>query len=133
MHALAATEKGKHNGRSVDAYAREVGRDKPTVHLEVCASRVAQMSARADISNLLNRTRHLAEIHAAPRPCWPSLVKRLIENKWTVEQTNVAVKAVLACRTWRATQNSEKADVPSNRIPRLRHEAILNFRFRALS
>ncbi len=34
MHALAATEKGKH-GRSVAAYAEQVGRTQRTVSMEV--------------------------------------------------------------------------------------------------
>jgi hypothetical protein len=40
MHALAATEKGKHNGRSVKAYAEQIGRPHRSVEREVCAARV---------------------------------------------------------------------------------------------
>ena len=93
-HALAATEKGKHAGRSIDAYARAVGRAPQTVHTEVRAARVAEISPQGGISLLVNRTKHLAEIHAAPESCWPALVERLVDNQWTVEETNAAVKAV---------------------------------------
>jgi hypothetical protein len=100
MHALAATEKGKHNGHSVDAYALATGRKVTSTKQEIYAASVYQIVARATISpsDLTNRTRHLAEIHAAPQACWPSMVKRLLDAKWNVEQTNAAVKAVLAVK-----------------------------------
>jgi hypothetical protein len=47
---------------------------------------------------LLDRTRHLAEIHGAPERCWPALFRRLLDGKWNVEQTIVTVKAVLAVK-----------------------------------
>ena len=40
MHALAATKKGKANGRSVKAYARAVRRPHGASSQEVCAARV---------------------------------------------------------------------------------------------
>ncbi len=66
LHALAATEKGKH-GRSVAAYAEEVGRPQPTVAKEVMAARFAQSySTCNNLAELQPYARHLAEIHAAP-------------------------------------------------------------------
>ena len=94
MHALAATEKRK---QSVNGYAKAVGRAQPSVQIEVEAARVASYCT-CNNPNLANRTRHLAEIHTAPQPCWPVLVKRLLDGKWTVEQTIAAVKTVLAVK-----------------------------------
>jgi ParB/RepB/Spo0J family partition protein len=93
IHALAATE--RHG--DIKAYADAMGRKPSTVQGEVQAARVAK-NARAFFPDLLNRTRHLAEIHGAPESCWPALIKRLLDGKWTVEQTNAAVKAVLAVK-----------------------------------
>lgn len=86
IHALDATEKGKH-GRSVDAYAEEVGRAKASVHLEVCAARVAQMSTHVDISNLIDYTRHLSAIHAAPTACWASTKTSSVKLTLPVQST----------------------------------------------
>ncbi len=68
---------------------------RSTAHrTEVQAARVAQICPQGPISGLIERTKHLDEIHAAPQACWPSLVKRLIDSRWNVEQTNAAVKSV---------------------------------------
>ena len=86
MHALAATEKGRH-GRSIAAYATQTRRAESTVKHEVHAAEVAKVVPQGTISELLNRTKHLAEIHAAPEQCWPVLAERLIKESWTVERT----------------------------------------------
>jgi hypothetical protein len=36
-------------------------------------------------SEYSDKTRHLSEIHAAPRWLWPALVAGLVEDGWTVE------------------------------------------------
>jgi hypothetical protein len=41
VHALAATEKGDHNGKSIAAYAALVGRPERSVGQEIEAARVA--------------------------------------------------------------------------------------------
>lgn len=105
IHALAATEKGKHNGRSVDAYARSVGRPITTVRMETYAAEVAQIVSRPMISKLMGCTGHLAEIHAAPQACWPALVERLVNDKWTVAQAEAAVKEVLATKPQRGYED----------------------------
>jgi hypothetical protein len=69
MHALAATE--KHG--DINAYAAATGQKRPTVQREVQAARVAKSSS-VNFSDLLHRTVHVAEIHAAPESCWPPLV-----------------------------------------------------------
>jgi hypothetical protein len=40
LHALGACDKGRHNGRSIDAYATAVGRPKQSVRNEVQAAEV---------------------------------------------------------------------------------------------
>ena len=89
MHALAATEKGK-KGKSVSAYAKAVGRPVPSVEQEVRAASVATLCTSINFADLVERTRHLIDIHAAPEPCWPALVSRLVEEKWNVEATKKA-------------------------------------------
>jgi ParB-like chromosome segregation protein Spo0J len=83
MHALKATEQGKH-GKSVEAYAKACERKVSTVKQEVWAAKVA---ARAAISavELVGYTRHLAEVHATPEWLWPALVARLIAEGWNVD------------------------------------------------
>ena len=98
MHALAATEKGQHC-RSVNAYAERVGRPHQSVDQEVRAARVSsKLPQCGNLDDLLNRTRHLAEIHAAPESCWPGMVNRLIESDWSVVETTAAVKTLVAIR-----------------------------------
>jgi hypothetical protein len=81
LHALAATEKGKH-GKSVAAYAKRVGRPEDTVRHEVQAAEVAQVRPQGRISDLLDRAKHLTMIHAGPEQCWKALVERLIRDEW---------------------------------------------------
>ena len=97
MHALAATEKGKH-GRSIKTYAAQIGRPERTVYNEVQAAEVVKVCPQGQISILINRTKHLSEIHGAAQRCWPALVERLVDNEWTVEQTSAAVKAVTTAK-----------------------------------
>ena len=98
MHALAATEKGKHNGHSVQAYAVLVHREQSKVNWEVQAARVAKKANIPNLADLWKRTQHLVEIHAAPEHCWTAPVQRLIDSKWTGEQTVAAVKLVNAVK-----------------------------------
>lgn len=86
FHALGATEKGK-RGKSVNAYADEIGRPQRTVSQEVNAAEVAEVSACAltSMTVLSDKHRQLAELHSAPRWLWRSLVTQLISKKWTVD------------------------------------------------
>jgi len=63
------------------------------------------VSARAEtaMADLEPYPRHLAEFHAAPPVAWPSLVKALLENEWTVKLTQAAVakvKAIVVPAEW---------------------------------
>jgi len=86
IHALGATEKGKHNGKSISAYAEQVGRPEPSVNQEVKAARVASSRLSVNFSDISDKCTHLSTIHAAPDACWSSLVKRMIAESWTVAQ-----------------------------------------------
>ncbi|MBB5329992.1 DUF5131 family protein [Tunturiibacter gelidoferens] len=105
IHALGATEKGKHNGRSISAYAEQVGRPEKSVNNEVLAARVASSPLMAKLAELTDKCTHLSTIHAAPETCWPPLVKRMIGESWTVAQTSEAVAAV---RSLKAPRGYEK-------------------------
>ena len=106
MHALEATEKGKHNGRSIEKYSLAVGRDVNAVKREIYAAEVYQIAPFGTISapDLVARTRHLCEIHAAPETSWSAMVMGLFDNKWSIEQTNAAVKAVNAVKPPRGSE-----------------------------
>src|SRR5690242_14233687 len=92
MHALKATEKGKH-GKSVKAYAEVVGRPERSVSREVAAARVAQSSPR--LANLADKSpsprraawrRALALARAGRRPSRPWLERRSgAEDGWQPE------------------------------------------------
>jgi len=111
MHALQATEKGSKVGKSVAAYAKEVGRNERSVLNETWAAEVAQSAHVCGLSDLDKYPRHLAEIHAAPEIAWPSLVKALLDavdekgrpSPWTVKLTQAAVakvKAIVVPAEW---------------------------------
>lgn len=93
LHALGATEKGSKNGRSVKAYAESIGRPQRSVQREVEAAKVARVSP-CGLTALVEHTRHLSEIHPAPKWLWPALVERLMEDGWTVETTRKNVDRV---------------------------------------
>jgi len=51
-------------------------------------------------SNLTHRAKHLAEIHGAPKHSWGALVGRMLDGAgWNVEQTQAAIKIVLAVKS----------------------------------
>jgi ParB-like chromosome segregation protein Spo0J len=99
MHALLATEKGSKLGLSVAAYAEKVGIGRDTIKQWVWAAEVAGAVGTCVPTSDLDRpdrplARHLAEIHAAPSPAWPALVKHLLAAGWTVKATQEVVRKV---------------------------------------
>jgi hypothetical protein len=58
------------------------------------ASVFSEIRTRVRISDLIQRTRHLTEIHAAPKWLWRALVAATLTNGWHVEQTKSAVRRV---------------------------------------
>lgn len=110
MYALAAVRRknGKNSdgkviwtdGMLLKVYATAIGGNPAAIQPDLCAAEVFEKSARAFFppSDFLDRNRHLAKIHAAPEPCWPTLVKRMLEGKWTEAETTAAVKLVRAVK-----------------------------------
>ena len=99
MHALEATEKGKH-GKSVKWYADQVKRPQQSIDREVRAARVAESySSMGNFAALVEKTVHLAAIHEVQADaCRQALVKRMVDKEWNVEATKKAVKAVLEAK-----------------------------------
>lgn len=93
IHAYEACKAGKRQ----DEYAKECGVTKVAVTFWVQAAEVAKASL-VNLTELVPYATHLTAIHAAPEFCWPTLVERLLAERWTVEQTAVAVKAVRTIR-----------------------------------
>ncbi len=91
IHALGATEKGKH-GKSVNAYATQVGRAEATVRLEVRAAEVANSHTCENFAILIERHRHLAEIYPAPRWLWPALLEKLVAGPRITTKTNSSAR-----------------------------------------
>jgi hypothetical protein len=116
LHALTVTEKGRHNGKSVKAYAEAVGRNEQTIYGEVQAAEVARsLGSILNFADLINRSTHLGVIHDAPEACWSALVGRLVEKDWTVAETRTAVRAV---RDVRAPRGYERY-FPTDRLQEL--------------
>ena len=94
LHALEATEKGKH-GKSIAAYAEQIGRSRQTIQMEIMAARVAaQVASQLAVSELVTKCTNLSEVHAAPSHCWLALVKRLLEGSWGVEDVKREVTVI---------------------------------------
>lgn len=92
---LSALERGVHalnSGLGVREYASRAGLSPGYV---TTMRQGAEVFARANTdADLSDKTRHLAEIHAAPSWLWSALVARLIEKEWSVDVTRKAVKAL---------------------------------------
>lgn len=88
MHALA----GVRAGGTQETYARTCGVTQQAVSVWVIAAEVAETIQIDLCKQLLKRTTHLAEIHATPPSCWPLLVSRPLEGKWSFEQAKVALR-----------------------------------------
>jgi hypothetical protein len=95
---LTPLERGTHalrSGMDVKAYAATVGRARSTVHQEVYAAEVA--SAVPHMWNEIpDRTRHLAELHAAPSWLWAALVAQLITRAWSRLRNGAGAPTVFA-------------------------------------
>jgi hypothetical protein len=103
MHALAATEKGSKNDKSIAKDAERLGRKKPSVKYEMYAAEIptavidvtigafdgSPEKQIAFLEKLIERsfpdgeTWQRSMLH--PEHCWPVLAQHLLKNKWTVE------------------------------------------------
>lgn len=87
MHALncvALGEGGRGKKGGLSAYAEAVGRAKQTVSELVAAARVAE-NCPLERTVLMDKTKHLAAIHALPPECWPEAVRIMLDRGWSVK------------------------------------------------
>jgi ParB-like chromosome segregation protein Spo0J len=85
---LSALERGIHalkSGLDVKAYAKAVHEDRLKVQRRVMAARVAAVFD-GEHASLAERWYQLNEIHAAASWLWPTLVGRMTQRNWTVDQ-----------------------------------------------
>jgi protein gp37/ParB-like chromosome segregation protein Spo0J len=90
---LTPLERGLHALKSsmgVREYARETGRKHDQVVRERQAAEVVA-HATSEPKAMEGYTRHLADIHSAPKWLWPALVERLLAEGWTVDATRKQV------------------------------------------
>jgi len=92
---LSPLERGIHFNRAgvgVREYARLTGRSAAGVTYESQAGRVfSQLNTNAEV--LLEKTQHLAAIHALPSECWPAAVQTMLDKGWSAKETGEQVKA----------------------------------------
>jgi N6-adenosine-specific RNA methylase IME4 len=101
LHVLKAVPLGKGGkGRKggLSEYAERIGKTKQYVAQLRQAAEVAEASKpTTGVVGLIDRTKHLAALHAAPEPLWPVLVESLLQRfgdnlrDWTVELTEETV------------------------------------------
>lgn len=110
MHALncvALGDGGRGKKGGLSAYAEAVGRAKQTVSELVAAARVAE-NCPLERTVLMDKTKHLAAIHALPRECWEPMVQAMLAEGWTVKQVQSVVEDA------RATLGKVPADWPAD-------------------
>lgn len=115
MHAEQATDKGKW-GKSVNSYAKAIGRPQGTVKHWVCAARVAKVS-RQRLTLLGDKTQQLEAIHSLPEAIWPDACQSMLKEGWSAKDTaggRVKVERSFHSRTsstrpwhgWRTTNSA---------------------------
>lgn len=97
MHVLKYVElseggRGKKGGLS--EYARVVGKSKQYFSQCSQAAKVSTQVDGLDVSGILDKAKHLAAIHSTPSQYWQQLTELLIENEWSVKQTEEICKAI---------------------------------------
>lgn len=95
MHALKAVPKaeggrGKKGGLS--EYAKRVGKSASKMTEYRQAAMVVRDVNHSDIGTLLDKTHHLAAIHAAAPALWEALVTLMLARNWTVADCKLHVK-----------------------------------------
>ncbi len=110
MHVLKYVElseggRGKKGGLS--EYARQVGKGKSRLSEYQSAAKVLKAIKCSDIGTLLDKANHLATIHKAPAADWPWLVGELVEQGWSVRDTEGKIERIKAiaelnCPDWLA-------------------------------
>jgi hypothetical protein len=96
LHVLRAVPLGKAgSGKKggLSAYARKIGKTQQYISQIRDAAEVAlACKSTTQVVDLLNKTKHLSELHAADESLWPVLVQSLLtfkkddKDEWTVER-----------------------------------------------
>ena len=60
------------------------------------------------LSNLMDKTQHLNEIHKSPQPLWPILVQAMLAKGWSVKDTKAHVDS--AELIWRLAKDGKTQD-----------------------
>ncbi len=103
LHALESVQLGNRwsqNG-GMKEYAEAVGKD--AAHITRCRQAAEVFIAcdnqtsgiKLTRDNLIDKARHLSEIHKAPASLWPILVSALLSKEWSVKDTKHFVIKVL--------------------------------------
>lgn len=90
---LSPLERGIHfngSGRGVREYAREVGRAPASITYE-CQAAAVFTQVNTPAPDLLDKTRHLAAIHALPESCWTDAVAAMLAGGWSKDETTKRV------------------------------------------
>lgn len=97
MHVLKYVElseggRGKKGGLS--EYASDTGKDKGNLSRWKSGALVLQAINCCHVTTVLDKANHLSHIHKTPSQYWQQLTELLIENEWSVKQTEEICKAV---------------------------------------
>ena len=99
LHALQyiqTSSGGRGQKGGLSEYARQIGKESSRQHLTSyrAAAEVFKSLNLSNVGQVLDRANHLAAIHKAPSSEWTWLVQLLLASKWSVKQTESAVKAI---------------------------------------
>jgi hypothetical protein len=119
---LLPLERGMHalrSGKGVREYAREIERDHALVVRERKAAEVVTQ-VTTDRKPLADKAKQLAELHAAASWLWPTLVARLILERWNVEtaHTPAASRTRPSRRRGRTARRSPRFRCRPDEVPR---------------
>lgn len=97
MHVLKYVElseggRGKKGGLS--EYAENTGKDKGNLSRWKSGALVLQSINCCNVTTVLDKANHLSHIHKTPSQYWQQLTELLIENEWSVKQTEEICKAI---------------------------------------
>src|SRR5262249_254679 len=92
LHPLEEGLHALHSGLSVSAYARRIGVRTTTLQTKIAAAEVFAAVDSYESTQFHDVWRALDAIHPAPQWLWAALVKELLKETWTVEETRSRIK-----------------------------------------
>jgi hypothetical protein len=81
LHPLEVGLHALRSGLEPKAYSEAVGKPRTSIQTKVSAARVASETHVSLTDDVMDRWRHLAEIHAAPPWIWHALVDAMLSTK----------------------------------------------------